>query len=84
VLPVFQGGQLLTTIFFMFIQDPVLAWPRLLYPVRLSHPKLQRKVNQLGNSGCARSARSPTASRERRGAEIHTNDAVACSSRLPR
>ncbi|MGA8759647.1 MAG: ABC transporter ATP-binding protein/permease [Stellaceae bacterium] len=49
-LPAFQGGTLLTNIFFMFMQDPVLGLAAVaLYPVQgYVIPKLQRKVNQLG------------------------------------
>src|SRR5262249_59613548 len=49
VTPVFQGGTLLTIIFFMFMQDPVLGAAAVaLYPVQgYVIPKLQRKVNQL-------------------------------------
>src|SRR6267154_1442486 len=39
VTPLFQGGQLLTIIFFMFMQDPIQGY---------IIPKLQFKVNQLG------------------------------------
>src|SRR6266478_5993761 len=48
-LPLFQGGQLLTIIFFMFVQDPVLGVASIaLYPVQgYVIPKLQFKVNQL-------------------------------------
>src|SRR5439155_22259302 len=48
--PAFQGGQLLTNIFFMFMQDPVLGLAAVaLYPVQgYVIPKLQLKVNQLG------------------------------------
>ncbi len=48
-LPAFQGGTLLTNIFFMFMQDPVLGLAAVaLYPVQgYVIPKLQRKVNQL-------------------------------------
>src|SRR5439155_25709 len=48
-LPLFQGGQLLTIIFFMFVQDPVLGVAAIaLYPVQgYVIPKLQFKVNQL-------------------------------------
>ena len=48
-LPAFQGGTLLTIIFFMFIQDPVLGLAAVaLYPFQgYIIPKLQRKVNQL-------------------------------------
>src|SRR6266850_2545556 len=47
--PAFQGGQLLTNIFFMFMQDPVLGLAAVaLYPVQgYVIPKLQNKVNQL-------------------------------------
>jgi len=49
VTPVFQAGQLLTNIFFMFVQDPILGLAAVaLYPVQgYVIPKLQRKVNQL-------------------------------------
>jgi putative ABC transport system ATP-binding protein len=47
--PVFQGGTLLTNIFFMFMQDPVLGVAAIaLFPVQgYVIPKLQQKVNQL-------------------------------------
>ena len=47
--PIFQGGQLLTNIFFMFMQDPILGLAAVaLYPVQgYVIPKLQAKVNQL-------------------------------------
>jgi putative ABC transport system ATP-binding protein len=50
VLPVFQGGQLLTIIVFMFVQDPMLGTAAVaLYPIQgYIIPKLQRIVNQLG------------------------------------
>ncbi len=50
VLPAFQGGTLLTLIFFMFMQDPILGSAAVaLYPVQgYIIPKLQRIVNQLG------------------------------------
>jgi putative ABC transport system ATP-binding protein len=49
VLPLFQGGQLLTIIFFMFMQDPMLgAAAMTLYPIQgYIIPKLQRIVNNL-------------------------------------
>jgi len=49
-LPLFQGGQLLTMILFMFIQDPILGFAAIaLYPIQgYIIPKLQFKVNQLG------------------------------------
>src|SRR6516162_7177304 len=48
-LPLYQGGQLLTNIFFMFMQNRVLGLAAVaLYPVQVYViPKLQRKVNQL-------------------------------------
>ncbi|MGH7061742.1 MAG: ABC transporter transmembrane domain-containing protein, partial [Stellaceae bacterium] len=48
-LPAFQGGTLLTNIFFMFMQDPVLGLAAVaLYPIQgYVIPKLQRKVNLL-------------------------------------
>src|SRR4051794_2786223 len=50
VTPAFQGGTLLTIIFFMFMQDPVLGAAAIaLYPIQgYLIPRLQRKVNQLG------------------------------------
>src|SRR5438477_263159 len=50
ILPLFQGGQLLTIIFFMFMQDPILGAAAIaLYPLQgYIIPKLQFKVNQLG------------------------------------
>jgi ABC-type multidrug transport system fused ATPase/permease subunit len=50
VLPLFQGGQLLTIIFFMFVQDPMLGAAAVaLYPIQgYIIPRLQRVVNQLG------------------------------------
>jgi ABC-type multidrug transport system fused ATPase/permease subunit len=50
--PVFQGGQLLTIIFFIFMQDPILGLAAFaLYPVQgYVIPKLRRKVNQLGTA----------------------------------
>lgn len=49
-LPAFQGGQLLTLLSFMFIQDPVLGAAAVaFYPLQgYVIPRLQRKVNQLG------------------------------------
>ncbi len=50
VLPAFQGGTLLTLIFFMFMQDPILGSAAVaLYPIQgYIIPKLQFVVNQLG------------------------------------
>lgn len=52
VLPLFQGGQLLTIVLFMFIQDPLLGAAAIaLYPIQgYVIPKLQRKTNQLGKT----------------------------------
>jgi ABC-type multidrug transport system fused ATPase/permease subunit len=49
VLPLFQGGQLLTIIFFMFMQDPMLGAAAVtLYPIQgYIIPKLQSIVNNL-------------------------------------
>lgn len=49
-LPAFQGGQLLTLLYFMFVQDWKLGLAAVaLYPMQgYVIPKLQRKVNQLG------------------------------------
>lgn len=49
-LPIFQGGQLLTILFFLLIQNWVMALAATaLYPLQLYLiPKLQRNVNQLG------------------------------------
>ncbi len=49
-LPAFQGGMLLTYLFFIFNQDPLLGLvATALYPFQMYIvPKLQRKVNALG------------------------------------
>lgn len=49
-LPAFQGGTLITILFFMFMQDPILGLAAIsLYPVQAYViPKLQRQVNRLG------------------------------------
>jgi putative ABC transport system ATP-binding protein len=49
-LPTFQGGTLLTILFFMFMQDPTLGLAAIaLYPIQgYMIPKLQRRVNLLG------------------------------------
>src|SRR6266849_252499 len=49
VTPLFQGGQLLTMLFFMFMQDATLGVAAIaLYPIQgYIIPKLQAKVNQL-------------------------------------
>ncbi len=51
-LPAYQGGQLLTILFFMFTQDWVLGLAAIvLYPLQIwIIPKLQRHVNQLGKA----------------------------------
>ena len=48
-IPAFQGGTLLTIIFFMFMQDPVLGAAAIaLYPIQAYViPRLQRRVNEL-------------------------------------
>jgi putative ABC transport system ATP-binding protein len=79
-LPSFQGGTLLTIIFFMFMQDPVLGAAAIaLYPVQgYVIPKLQRKVNDL-NRRRVRTVRE-VADRVHESAagivEIHANDTV--------
>jgi len=52
VLPLFQGGQLLTIVLFMFMQDPLLGAAAIaLYPIQgYVIPKLQRRTNQLGKT----------------------------------
>lgn len=49
-VPAFQGGTLLTILFFMFMQDPILGLAAIaLYPFQAwIIPKLQRQVNRLG------------------------------------
>ena len=49
-LPAFQGGTLITILFFMFVQDPILGLAAIaLSPVQAYIvPKLQRRVNALG------------------------------------
>ncbi len=79
-LPAFQGGTLLTIIFFMFMQDPVLGGAAVaLYPMQgYVIPKLQRKVNELGKRR-VRTVRE-VADRVHESAagivEIHANDTV--------
>src|SRR6185437_9886130 len=80
VLPAFQGGTLLTIIFFMFMQDPVLGTAAVaLYPLQgYVIPKLQRKVNQLGKRR-VRTVREVADQVHESAAgivDIHTNDAV--------
>jgi putative ABC transport system ATP-binding protein len=80
VLPAFQGGQLLTIIIFMFLQDPLLGIAAMaLYPVQgYVIPKLQAKVNQLAKQR-VRTVRQ-VADRVQESAagivEIHANDTV--------
>jgi putative ABC transport system ATP-binding protein len=80
VTPAFQGGTLLTIIFFMFMQDPVLGAAAVaLYPLQgYVIPKLQRKVNQLGKRR-VRTVRE-VADRVHESAagivDIHANDSV--------
>ena len=80
VTPVFQGGTLLTIIFFMFMQDPVLGAAAVaLYPLQgYLIPKLQRKVNQLGKRR-VRTVRQVADQVHESAAgivDIHANDAV--------
>ena len=51
-VPAFQGGTLITTLFFMFMQDPILGFSAIaLYPIQAYViPKLQRQVNNLGKA----------------------------------
>ena len=51
-LPALQGGLLLTAIFFIFAQDPLMGAAAIaLYPLQgYIIPKLQRRVNQLGKA----------------------------------
>jgi len=51
-LPAYQGGTLLTILFFMFAQDPILGIAAIvLYPLQIwIIPKLQRQVNLLGKA----------------------------------
>ncbi|MBO0736949.1 MAG: ATP-binding cassette domain-containing protein [Alphaproteobacteria bacterium] len=78
--PAFQGGTLLTIVFFMFMQDPVLGAAAVaLYPLQgYLIPKLQRKVNQLGRRR-VRTIRE-VADRLQESAsgivDIHSNDSV--------
>jgi len=79
-LPAFQGGQLLTLLGFMFIQDPVLGAAAVaFYPLQgYVIPRLQRKVNELGK----RRVRTVRVLADRVGestagiSEIRTNDAA--------
>ncbi len=80
VQPLFQAGQLLVIIFFMFMQDPLLGIAAIaLYPVQgYIIPKLQAKVNQLAKRR-VRTVRQ-VADRVQESAagivEIHANDTV--------
>lgn len=51
-LPILQGGTLLTILFFMFVQDPILGAAALtVLPIQLVLlPKLQRRVNALSRT----------------------------------
>jgi ABC-type multidrug transport system fused ATPase/permease subunit len=79
-LPAFQGGTLLTIVFFMFMQDPVLGAAAIaLYPVQgYVIPKLQRKTNLLGKQR-VRTVRVVADRVQETAAgmvEIHANDTV--------
>ena len=79
-LPAFQGGTLITILFFMFMQDPVLGLAAIsLYPVQAYViPKLQRQVNLLAKER----VRTVRALSDKLGEsvsgvqEIHANDAA--------
>jgi ABC-type multidrug transport system fused ATPase/permease subunit len=78
--PSFQGGTLLTIIFFMFMQDPVLGAAAIaLYPVQgYVIPRLQRKINEL-NKQRVRTVRQVADRVQESSAgiiEIHANDTV--------
>lgn len=49
-LPAYQGGMLLTTLLFLFMQNPLMGLAAVaLYPVQIIViPRLQRQVNELG------------------------------------
>src|SRR5713101_2922724 len=78
--PLFQGGQLLVIVFFVFMEDPLLCMGAIaLYPVQgYIIPKLQAKVNQLAKRR-VRTVRQ-VADRVQESAagivEIHANDTV--------
>ncbi len=78
--PLFQGGQLLVIIIFVFMEDPLLCMGAIaLYPVQgYIIPKLQAKVNQLAKRR-VRTVRQ-VADRVQESAagivEIHANDTV--------
>jgi putative ABC transport system ATP-binding protein len=80
-VPAFQGGTLITILFFIFMQDVVLGFAAIaLYPVQMwLIPKLQRQVNNLGKRRVRQVRRnaeriSETASGVR---DIRANDATA-------
>jgi len=79
-LPAQQGGTLLTAIFFLFVQDPVLGAAAVaLYPLQgYVIPKLQRKVNQLGKQRVRTIRTLADRVGESVGGiqEIHANDSV--------
>jgi ABC-type multidrug transport system fused ATPase/permease subunit len=77
-LPAFQGGQLLTILFFLLIQNWVMAVAACaLYPLQLYLiPRLQRQVNQLGKTRVRMVRKvSERVSESMQGVqEIHTHD----------
>src|SRR3546814_18033781 len=79
-LPAFQGGTLITILFFMFMQDPVLRLAAIsLYPIQAYViPKLQRQVTLLGTERVrAVRARSHTLGESGYGVqEVHAHDAA--------
>jgi ABC-type multidrug transport system fused ATPase/permease subunit len=80
VTPVFQGGTLLTIIFFMFMQDPILGAAAVaLYPFQgYVIPTLQRKVNQLAKRRVRTVREVADRIHESAGGivDIHANDSV--------
>jgi putative ABC transport system ATP-binding protein len=77
-LPAFQGGQLLTILFFLLIQNWIMAVAACaLYPLQLYLiPRLQRQVNQLGKQRVKMVRKlSERVSESMQGVqEIHTHD----------
>jgi putative ABC transport system ATP-binding protein len=80
VLPVFQGGTLLTIIIFMFAQDVLLGTAAVaLYPMQgYVIPRLQRKINLLGKQRVrtVRQVADKVGETAAGIVDIHANDAV--------
>ena len=66
-LPISQGGTLLTILFFMFVQDPILGTAAIaLYPLQgYLIPKMQRVIRRLGRERVRKVPGSRTASPRR-------------------